>query len=324
MSKLPMRPRGRPATENLGRFYLATGLLGHDKTLKLKLELAIPDREAFVLIARLFEFAATFAGSSGYIPRASYEALGRFCFWDGDPFLLVSAFRRAGFIDNEGEVHGWLEFQPDAAKRAARRVVKQDPETGRFCSDKQEQEALPSVSSNIHGITENINNHKSTDPPGIMENINQHNSQKSETQEKQEPEVLAQDLLSLNSESIEYSTRSDARASARNFGGEINDLLGDLANKADGKQKLGPLKHLAELVFKWSGTAEPTPGDLANLRLAAVQIGPDGVERLVRDFEARGYEPANKLAALFGAARREYQQDPETAPQSASGPEEVK
>lgn len=320
MNQPPKRPRGRPATENLGRFYLATGLLGHDKALKLKLELAIPDREAFVLIARLFEFAATFAGSSGYIPRSSYEALGRFCFWDGDPFLLVSAFRRAGFIDNEGEVHGWLEFQPDAAKRAGRRGRKEAFfESAEAFSDmlnrgpEPENIALPSVSSNSERIIENINSHKSTDPPGIMENLIVRNSQKSETQEKQEPEVLAQGLLSQSSENNILSSRSDAGARVSNFGGEIQSLLGDLASKADGKQKLGPLSHLAELVFKWAGVTEPTAGDLANLRLAAVQIGPDGVERLVRDFEARVYEPDNKLAALFGAARREYQQEPENA-----------
>lgn len=298
MTEKPKRPRGRPASENLGRFYLSTGLLQHEKSMKLRRELAIDEPELYLLVSRLFDFVATYAGSSGHIKRASYSALASFCFWRGDPFLLVSAFRRAGFIDNEGDLHGWHEFQPDAAKRASRRFLKG--------SQVSEPETLGSVTEEAETITANLIPHNSNDPPRITENIIHQNSQETQVQEKQDSEILAQGLLSQNSESKSIEKSSYAPARASNFGGVIQDLKKMATAEPQLVLVLGKLAPLARIVFGWSGTSEPTAGDVAGLRLAAAQIGPDGVERLVRDFQERDYQPENKLAALFGAARSEY------------------
>lgn len=322
MSDPVRRPPGRPATENLGRFYLSTGLLAHPKALKLRRELALEDREVYLLVARLFDYAASFAGSSGHIPRSEYGALAAFCFWDGDPFLLVSAFRRAGFVDNEGDVHGWLEFQPDAQKRASRR---KKPNESNYLNAIQETDTPTTGQTEPPVIMDNLTPQNSEPPSNILESLIPQNSQNSQgavnTEQAENGENLAQDLLSQRDTlraTVTLPAHVRARESGPNssLGQKVEALLADLATRSgQAGPKLGPLAHLAELVFRWAEIPEPTAGQLARLRLAVAQIGPEGVERLVRDFRERGYEPTDRLSALCGAARREFDGVPSPAGQ---------
>lgn len=313
MGNPPKRDRGRPPSENLGRFFVATHLLAHPKLLKLRRELALTDKEAFLLVVRLFDYVATFAGVSAHIPRRDYEALAAWCWFDGDPALLVSAFRRAGFLDNEGDLHDWGEFQPGAKKRSSRRIER----------------SVEPPESPIYG-GHNSGSEGTKEPEVILANNGGHNSPEHKNKSLAEPENLAPNLLSQRERERELQELALTRARTSKPGRD-EKLAGkslkqiaqnlSLETKQDSKlASLGDLAPTAHKALQWARIENPTPGDLANLRLAAAQIGAAGIERLVADFTERQYEPANRLAALLAAARDEFKSQPETNTKSNAQP----
>lgn len=144
------RNRGRPASDYIYRFNIATDLTDDKRFIRFRRKLKIDEQRAYLTLTRFWNFVAKNYGVSGKIKiiaeqlslisgainvdndsegHDDTELIAEFCWYEGDARDLMNALRVAGFVEKDGTVHKWHENQPLAAKKARQRKSDQDEKT---------------------------------------------------------------------------------------------------------------------------------------------------------------------------------------------------
>lgn len=97
----------------------------HPKVFDFAARLAVPHAQAVGMLELLFHYTATFA-KAGDIGRYTNQAIGRACYWQGDPDALVEALTRSRWLDASAEhrllVHDWPEHCEDSVHMSLARA----------------------------------------------------------------------------------------------------------------------------------------------------------------------------------------------------------
>jgi hypothetical protein len=123
-----MPEKGRPASDYIFRFNVATDLLQKDMFIAFKLALGTDEREAWTVLVRLWNFVAQNGATTGKIDIQCGNVLADFCWFSGEPKTLIDALLHAKIINSDGIVADWFSSQPYASKIVSQRKNPRRPE----------------------------------------------------------------------------------------------------------------------------------------------------------------------------------------------------
>jgi len=207
-----MATRGRPKTDNIFRFNVATDLTDNKRFIRFKRCLGTDERTAYLTLVRFFNFVASNYALTGRISvnfrddnsREDADVIADFCWWDGDPQLLISGLHESGFLEDDGTVHEWFENQPYASKKLRDRDFQSISETKISGNSRPiegqiegKEECIPSKASDAREIVRTVDKSISPSIPPMPSSAKAH-SPSSQNGAKIPPEIvmLANDLLS--------------------------------------------------------------------------------------------------------------------------------
>ncbi len=258
-----MTTRGRPRSNYLPRFNVATDLIENKRFLLFKRKLGVDQQTAWNILTRFFCFVAAHRADSGTIEGEDPETLAEFCWWSGDATMLVSALIESGFIEQDKSVHDWFGNQPWAKKRAEERKIRDSrtensPDNYRELSERK----IPD-NGNSHDLSER--KLPETAIPDTKKGQSESIKQKSNTHS----------LSTLEKESISNTAKS-SRAPAR--GGE------QVVDNSNGNGRASPdfISRTTEFLEEISELVSLTENDRLGIRFDVIKRGStEGLQTLL-------------------------------------------
>jgi hypothetical protein len=117
-----------------------TSLARHPKTLRLARILGIPVPAALGHLHLLWWWAIEYAPDGG-VGRFDAGDLALACMWDGDEAALLPALQRAGFVDQDGNLHDWHDYAGKLVDRRRRNAERMREDRAAHVAD------APSINS---------------------------------------------------------------------------------------------------------------------------------------------------------------------------------
>ncbi|MBM3944171.1 MAG: hypothetical protein FJ317_01600 [SAR202 cluster bacterium] len=114
----------------------------HPKLRKLARDLDVPQPQAVGHLFYLWAFAARYA-PDGDLGRYTPEELADPAHWDGDPPAFTGALRSAGFLDEDGRLHDWMDH-------SGKSIAQYEKEVERSRSNREKARATKACKSREH------------------------------------------------------------------------------------------------------------------------------------------------------------------------------